>query len=87
MTIDKLIRRVYNIFKYILSRLHARTEISTFSTQGGKTMKQRDENMIVIQGAEYSSPVITVMSIVRDVITESSGSHNDSNMGEWDTEV
>ena len=47
-------------------------------------MKQRDEVKMVNQGVEYTSPSITVVRIGRDVITES---HNDPNMGEWDTEV
>ena len=47
-------------------------------------MKKRDESTKVTQEAEYTHPIITVIRIGRDVITES---HNDSNMGEWDTEV
>lgn len=47
-------------------------------------MKQRDENTMVTQGAEYTSPSITVIHIGKDVITES---HFDPNMGEWDTEA
>ena len=47
-------------------------------------MKQLGENKMAAQGAEYISPSITIIRIGRDVITES---HNDPNMGEWDTEV
>lgn len=47
-------------------------------------MKQRGENKMAEQVSEYISPSITIIRIGRDVITES---HNDPNMGEWDTEV
>ena len=47
-------------------------------------MKQREDKMIADQRTEYVAPSISLILISKDIITES---HDDPNMGEWDTEV
>ncbi len=47
-------------------------------------MKRQNEMKEVIGKLQYSSPLITKMSVDRDIIT---ASHSDSNMGEWDTDL
>ena len=46
-------------------------------------MKQCEKNKITDQRNEYVSPIVNLIIISRDIITES---HDDPNMGEWDTE-
>ncbi len=47
-------------------------------------MNQRAEIITAADKAAYSSPSISIVNIANDIITES---HNDPNMGEWDTEI
>ena len=46
-------------------------------------MKQYKEKKVANQRDEYVSPIVSLIMISGDIITES---HDDPNMGEWDTE-
>ena len=46
-------------------------------------MKQTEKRNVNISKAVYTSPSVTEIHVIVDILT---GSYNDSNMGEWDTE-
>ena len=47
-------------------------------------MEKINESDAIVRKLQYSSPSVYKITVDRDIVTES---HNDPNMGEWDTQL
>ena len=67
------------IFMYIIT-----VYIFVNFKKGVKNMEKFNESGAIVRKLQYSSPSVCKITVDRDIVTES---HNDPNMGEWDTQL